>query len=44
MKTRDKITNTAIQLFNEQGTKAVSTNHIATAIGISPGVSGSVKM
>lgn len=37
MKTRDKIINTAIQLFNEQGTKAVSTNHIAIAIGISPG-------
>lgn len=37
MKTRDKIINTAIQLFNEQGTKAVSTNHIAAAIGISPG-------
>ncbi len=37
MKTRDKIINTAIQLFNEQGTKAVSTNHLATAIGISPG-------
>jgi len=37
MKTRDKIIDTAIQLFNEQGTKAVSTNHIATAIGISPG-------
>lgn len=37
MKTRDKIINAAIQLFNEQGTKAVSTNHIATDIGISPG-------
>ena len=37
MKTRDKIIDTAIQLFNEQGTKAVSTNHIATAVGISPG-------
>src|SRR5512140_2073669 len=37
MKTRNKIINTAIQLFNEQGTKAVSTNHIATAMGISPG-------
>ncbi|MDD2309582.1 MAG: TetR/AcrR family transcriptional regulator [Desulfuromonadaceae bacterium] len=37
MKTRDKIIHTAIQLFNEQGTRAVSTNHIATAIGISPG-------
>ena len=37
MKTRDKIINTAIELFNEQGTKAVSTNHIASAVGISPG-------
>lgn len=37
MKTRDKIIETAIQLFNEQGTKAVTTNHIATAVGISPG-------
>jgi len=37
MKTRDKIIATAIELFNEQGTKAVSTNHIAAAIGISPG-------
>ena len=37
MKTRDKIIDTAIQLFNEEGTKAVSTNHIASAVGISPG-------
>lgn len=37
MKTRDRIINTAIELFNEQGTKAVSTNHIASAAGISPG-------
>ncbi|MDD5759964.1 MAG: TetR/AcrR family transcriptional regulator [Desulfobulbaceae bacterium] len=37
MKTRDKIIESAIQLFNEQGTKAVTTNHIATAVGISPG-------
>jgi AcrR family transcriptional regulator len=37
MKTRDKIIDTALQLFNEQGTKAVSTNHIAAAAGISPG-------
>lgn len=37
MKTRDKIINTAIQLFNDQGTKSVSTNHIAAAAGISPG-------
>ena len=37
MKTCDKIINTAILLFNEQGTNAVSTNHIASAVGISPG-------
>lgn len=37
MKTRNKIIESAIQLFNEQGTKAVTTNHIATAVGISPG-------
>ena len=37
MKTRDKIIDIAIQLFNEQGTKVVSTNHIASAVGISPG-------
>ncbi|MCK9365381.1 MAG: TetR/AcrR family transcriptional regulator [Syntrophales bacterium] len=37
MKTRDKIIETAIQLFNEQGTKGVTTNHIAATVGISPG-------
>lgn len=37
MKTRDRIIETAITLFNEQGTKAVTTNHIAHACGISPG-------
>ena len=37
MKTRDKIIDTALQLFNEQGTKGVSTNHIAATAGISPG-------
>lgn len=37
MKTRDKIINFALQLFNDQGTKAVSTNHIAATAGISPG-------
>jgi AcrR family transcriptional regulator len=37
MKTRDRILNSALALFNEQGTAAVSTNHIAAAIGISPG-------
>lgn len=37
MKTRDKIIDTAIRLFNERGTKAISTNHIAAATDISPG-------
>lgn len=37
MKTRDKIIETALQLFNEQGTKGVTTNHIAAGVGISPG-------
>lgn len=37
MSTKDKIIETAINLFNEQGTNAVSTNHIAAACGISPG-------
>lgn len=37
MKTKDRIIATAIELFNEKGTKAVSTNHIAAAAGISPG-------
>src|SRR5215207_8143314 len=37
MHTRDRIIDTAITLFNEQGTGPVSTNHIAQAMGISPG-------
>ncbi len=37
MKTRDRILDTALRLFNENGTAAVSTNHIAEALGISPG-------
>ena len=37
MHTRDRILNAALALFNEQGTGAVSTNHIAAAIEISPG-------
>lgn len=35
--TKQRILETAIRLFNEKGTKAVTTNHIAAAMGISPG-------
>jgi AcrR family transcriptional regulator len=37
MNTRDRILDSALALFNERGTAAVSTNHIAAAIDISPG-------
>ncbi len=37
MKTKDRILATALELFNIHGTAAVSTNHIAEAMGISPG-------
>ncbi len=37
MKTVDKIIRTALHLFNEQGEREVSTNHIAAAAGVSPG-------
>lgn len=37
MKTKERILVAALNLFNQQGTNAVSTNHIAEAVGISPG-------
>jgi AcrR family transcriptional regulator len=37
MSTREKILDTALRLFNEDGTAEISTNHIAEACGISPG-------
>ena len=37
VRTKDKIITTAFQLFNLHGTKAISTNHIAKEMGISPG-------
>jgi AcrR family transcriptional regulator len=36
-RTRDRVLDTALRLFNEQGTAAVSTNRIAAADGLSPG-------
>jgi AcrR family transcriptional regulator len=36
-RTKSRILETAIELFNDKGTKAVTTNHIAAAMGISPG-------
>jgi AcrR family transcriptional regulator len=37
MKTRDKIIQASIALFNEHGERNVTTNHIAAHLGISPG-------
>lgn len=37
MDTKERILDNALHLFNERGTKAVTTNHIAEATGISPG-------
>jgi AcrR family transcriptional regulator len=37
LNTRERILDTALTLFNEEGTAAVSTNHIAAGCGISPG-------
>lgn len=37
MKTKDKILNAALELFNTSNTQAATTNHIAAAMDISPG-------
>lgn len=37
MKTRDKIIDTALALFNEKGERNITTNHISTHLKISPG-------
>ncbi|MES3036420.1 MAG: TetR/AcrR family transcriptional regulator, partial [Bdellovibrionota bacterium] len=37
MKTKEKILLSSIELFNKNGVQAVSTNHIAKALEISPG-------
>lgn len=37
MKTYDRIVAASLALFNEQGERAVTTNHIAAHLGISPG-------
>jgi AcrR family transcriptional regulator len=36
-KTRDRILQASLELFNAQGERSVSTNHIAAHLGISPG-------
>ncbi|MDW6018237.1 TetR/AcrR family transcriptional regulator [Vibrio plantisponsor] len=37
MKTRDRIVHAALELFNENGERAMTTNHIAAHLEISPG-------
>ncbi len=37
MKTREKIIHASIELFNDKGERNITTNHIASHLGISPG-------
>ncbi len=37
MNTKDRIIDMALRLFNDMGTSAISTNHIAVALEMSPG-------
>ncbi|ATG57419.1 TetR family transcriptional regulator [Pseudoalteromonas sp. 13-15] len=37
MNTKEKIIHTSISLFNENGERAITTNHIASSLGMSPG-------
>lgn len=37
LKTRDRILQASLELFNTQGERSVSTNHLAAHLGISPG-------
>ena len=36
-RTRDRVLNAALELFNDQGSASVTTNHVAARAGISPG-------